>query len=312
MEDLLVNKKQVALVTGASGFIGKNLCGILIEKGYKVAVVPRDMLYNPDELQEYIEGVSPNYIFHLAAFGNHSDQIEDDLIFIANTFATFNLLNSSRDYPYLGLVNVSTSSVYDKTQNKPLSENDLPIPDGMYAATKLAAEQICTAFAKKHGKPIVNVRPFSVYGPGEADHRFIPTVIDAIENRKVLPLAPEPVHDWIYIEDFIEGLIEAAKNASKGGTYNLGTGIETSNLDVVSMLSNISGKEVHTKEYEKRNYDTNSWRANTAIAKAVLGFEAKTSLKDGLKKTFDWYKNPRDFMEQSLEGLGVFKPISEL
>src|SRR3972149_5934928 len=77
-------KDKIALITGLNGFLATNLAGALIEKGVKVAGIPRETLANPMLLDDFVSGLSPNYIFHFAAYGNHYDQDDDDEIVSKN------------------------------------------------------------------------------------------------------------------------------------------------------------------------------------------------------------------------------------
>jgi nucleoside-diphosphate-sugar epimerase len=139
----------------------------------------------------------------------------------------------------------------------------------------------------------VNIRPFSVYGEGESMHRFIPTVIDSIVNQKELDLYPDPVHDWIYIEDFIEGVLVVADNVAKlnGKAVNIGSGKQYTNKHVYEMLCDIARKrplETHKKNLNRPN-DTNvMWQADNTVLRK-LGWQAKYTLKEGLAKTYDYY-----------------------
>ena len=84
-----MSKKQTALVTGSNGFIGKHLCDKLLNEGFKVAQFPRTSLFDYNNVVKVLDEVKPDYIFHLAAYGNHSTQQDENQIFISNVLATF-------------------------------------------------------------------------------------------------------------------------------------------------------------------------------------------------------------------------------
>jgi len=309
-------KNRVALISGSGGFIGKNLAGLLIEKGCRVAGLPRALLLDPVALQAYLKEIHPDYIFHLAAYGNHYQQTQEDEIFSTNVFKTYALLAASLKTKYSAFINISTSSVYGE-YDKPLIE-DLPLTGkGFYARTKVCSEQLVKAFVDKFDKPIVNVRPFSVYGPGEARHRLIPTIVRSFFRDEKLTVYPDPVHDWIYVEDFINGLFKVADQAFdlRGQDINIGTGIQTSNKNVLEMLLSYSGAkpDLEYKDSDRAN-DTSHWCADITKIKK-LGWKPKFTLEKGLKDTFEYYKSYytqerkeptlKEIMDKSLKDVGA-------
>jgi len=304
-------RENVAVVTGANGFIGKNLVGLLIEKGYKVAAVPRELLNSPDGLVIFLESAKPTHIFHLASYGNHVNQTEDDEIFGTNIVKTYLLLRASLAVDYRAFINFSSSSVYG-IKDKPMNEADLPETNSFYGITKLSAEYLCRAFAKKYNRPIVSVRPFSVFGPGEAEHRFIPSAIKAIDKGLPYTLYSDPVHDWVYIEDLLNAVFSVAENIHqcKSGVVNIGTSKQHSNQEVFENLLYISGKK-HNPVIKRdgRDYDSGSWRADTSLITS-LGWHPKQTLMSGLEKTYNWFTNGtveptlQDAIDKSLDMLG--------
>lgn len=284
-------KDKTVAISGAGGFIGRNLAGILIEQGAKVAAIPTEILVNPPVLQNWLEKANPDIIFHLAAYGNHSTQKEEDEVFAANVFKTYILLTASKKIPYEAFINFSTSSVYGN-YDKPFREDFELKGRGFYARTKKCSEELVKAFVEKYDLPITTVRPFSVYGPGEGEHRFIPTIIRHLVTEDEMTLYPEPVHDWIYIEDFISGVDKCVDNVDnlKGEATNIGMGNQYSNREIYDMLCDIHGKTVDVDEKESPRYnDVNYWVANNERLKE-MGWRSKFSLKEGLEETYKFYK----------------------
>lgn len=282
--------KSNILISGSHGFIGTALIKSLAKK-HNVYIIVRELLDDPTALTEYIRKINPEYIYHLASYGNHSFQDKDMDTIATNTIKTFLLLNSLKDsgVQLKGFINFSSSSVYGKSAHV-MTENSPTIPLTMYGATKLATEHIARVFAQKYHIPLVTVRPFSVYGEGEASFRFIPTVISRIRDGEPLTLDPLPVHDWIYIDDFVDAVGIVVKNIGKlqGKSVNIGSGKEYRNLKVVYELETISGKDAKiNKVTGLRDYDTKtSWKSrNDTLIK--LGWKPKYSLKQGLRKTYE-------------------------
>jgi len=232
-------------VTGSNGFIGSRLCELI--KGDTVGL-RRNQIFTPYE---------PYSFFHLAAYGNHHHQ-KDVIETVHANVSDLIELTALKDTDLIRFYNVSTSAVHFAT-------------DTPYILTKKLGEQIINSLDSR----FINVRPYSVYGPGEAPHRFIPTVIRCLKSGEQMNLDTESCHDWIYVDDFIYSLIE-----SKEKVTEIGTGISTSNIEVVRMLEEISGKKLNFVLSKKmREYDRLDWVCPTPV-------QART-LYEGLKQTYD-------------------------
>lgn len=276
-----------AVVTGSSGFIGQHLVNRLKQDGFEVFRITHNMLDHFGKLRESMLKINPEYIFHLASYGNMGNQQNDDEIILANIIRTWTLLTATRDIKYNLFVNFSTSSVYGYNAEV-MGEWCKLRPITMYAATKAGAEYICRAFRKKHQKIIVSIRPFSVYGPGEADFRFIPTVIHNAVFKKPSQIVLGN-HDWIYIDDFIDGVMTITNNYQDltKRTFNIGTGEMHSNEDVVQEISKYIPVEYDVKpEYKK--YDSKIWVSDSKRLEK-LNWRCKTSFEEGIQKTVSHY-----------------------
>lgn len=285
------------LVTGANGFIGRHLVNFFKSmRGAYVLPIPHNKLSSINTIESLLQGAEIDYIFHLAAYGNMSDQKEDYTCIQSNILNTYNLLEATRGYPYKMFVNVSTSSVYGKVLS-PMKENFCFKPWTMYAATKGAAELIARVFAKQYNKPVVSARLFSVYGPGEADFRFIPTVIRNLLNSTEFRLDKHANHSWIYIDDVISALWAVAQGYSserRGGVINIGNWDQSSNIKVVDILENISGKKaIYLPIENMRSQDSPIWIADNSRLRK-LGWKSQWTLEEGLANTFITYKKLYD------------------
>ena len=262
-----------ALITGHSGFIGSHLCQLLITLDYEVVRFERKW-FTEKNLEQRLKKIKPDFIFHLSAYGNMFHQDEEEKTINANILDLCYLLHATRNINYKAFVNISTSSV------------TLPYQT-MYSATKLSGEHLCEAFANKYHKPIVSCRPYSIYGPGEADFRFIPTVIRKIIQDEVLELDPKPCHDWVYIDDCVEALLEASKK-TKQKIINIGTGISYSNLVTVKTIETILGKKAKIEIVKSlRKYDSKNWVCEKSI---LQNYEwPAVSFRVGLEKTVKYY-----------------------
>lgn len=271
-----MNTNKTALITGSSGFLGKHLLKTLKNSGYKTLRISHEFLRLQSDIHRFFDSAPVfDYIFHLSAYGNMGNHSNDEEIIESNILGTWNLLQATKDIPYKAFINVSSSSVTLPHQT-------------IYSATKLGAEALCRAFVDEYQKPIVTVRPYSVYGPEEADFRFIPTVFRSCMTGEPMTLAPG-THDWIYIDDVIRVLIEYVDNIDKlmGATGELGTGIMTSNKSLVKMIEGITGRKANiTEKKQLRSFDNDNWVSNSTIGAALF-------LDQGLKKYYEWYTNNR-------------------
>ena len=282
------------LISGISGFIGSHVRHYFIDHDITPIALDRHDLYiEVPKLARIIQAHKPNYIIHLASYGNHRYQTNDTETIMANYFALYNLLKASELIDFEAFINVGSSSMYGKKQFA-MRETDRLEPDTFYAATKAGGTYLARAFAIQNKAPIATVVPFSVYGDGEAEHRFIPQVIEHLHSRRVMSVSDHPFHDWIYVKDFVRGIASVIDNIDKlkGQTINIGTGKAHTNLDIIKKLERISGKQlsrIPSKVIHK--YDSPYWEADITKL-STLGWKPETTLTKGLKKCYDFYTNP--------------------
>lgn len=276
-------------VTGSSGFIGSHLLERFPKRN--TITLPHQYLSSIAPLKKIFEKEPPDYIYHLAGFGNMAHQDDETEIVHANVNSLMNLLLASKDYPYKSFINVSSSSAYG-IKDHPMHETNSLDSKSFYGVTKIAGELLVRAFVEKYDKPIVNVRPFSVYGPNEASYRLIPTLIRCIKGGEMI-LAPG-MHDWIYIDDFLDALMFIQEVASeyKGRAINIGTGVQYDNYDVLKKLcfiAKLNNPNILKIEHVKnlRSFDT--WVADNTLLKS-LGWTNNYSLTEGLQKVWNSMK----------------------
>ena len=226
------------------------------------------------------------------------NQTDPSMIVFSNIIGTFNMLKESVEIPYKGFINFGSSSEYGISEDA-MSENDRLLPETFYGASKAGATHLAYVFARQFNKPIVTVRPFSVYGPGEAVFRFIPTAIKNMITKNSFPLDSKANHDWIFIDDFIKGVLLVMEKVHQLGnigtkTVNIGSGRMHSNKEVCEMLKKISGFHYYAFPYEKlRPRDSAIWLSDNTLIKG-FGFHTDIMMEDGLKVTYDYYSKLYD------------------
>ena len=309
---------KTAFITGATGFIGANLTRELLARNLNVNIIARTTsnmwrfqdikgkikVHNVDILEEkkltsVVKQIKPDYIFHLAAYGAYPRiQTNEKKILQTNIIGTYNMLKAALDLPYSCFINTGTSSEYG-IKNKPMKESDLLEPNMTYGVAKAAATMLCQYFARVHKKPIVTLRPFSVYGYYEERFRLVPDIIlNCIKGNDVELTRGEQKRDFIFIEDMIEAYIKAIENPSiKGLVLNVGSGNDISVKEVAKMIHkmvNSKNRLIFGKK-KKEPFETDvCWRADISKIRKALHWKPKTNLQEGLKKTIGWFrKNKR-------------------
>lgn len=240
-------------LTGQSGFIGQAITKRLLAEG--CSVFPISKYVSEPAMKKLFEKHNPDYIIHLGAYGNHYFQTDFREIVGANILRTYYLLEAAKIFDYKLFYNFSTSSVTLKKQT-------------YYSITKYCGEQLANMY-----KNVVNIHPYSVYGEGEAEHRFIPKIISSLYTGELMVVDTEATHDWIYIDSFVDALFE--------GETEIGTGIKTTNSEIIKMLEDISGKSLQYTRGKVRDYDNDVWVAKKGVK--------DIGLYEGLKRTYEYF-----------------------
>jgi nucleoside-diphosphate-sugar epimerase len=292
------------LITGASGFIGYNLAKKLSALGANVFGTSRiarenkneafvwlkGSFENLNETKKILEEVRPDIIYHFSGEVTASNDIK-------HVHPTFHSLVTST-------VNILTEATRLNCERVILTGScteplELETAAGSpYAAAKCATRTYGNMFWQTYGTPVVIIRPFVGYGPGQSAGKLIPQVISSFLNDVSPKLTSGKwLSDWIYIEDVIDGTIAATLTPGiEGSTIDLGTGILTSVKDVVLEIRSIIGAQVSPDFGALPDRNNEFVRlADIEQTFARLNWRAKTSLKHGLIKTVDAYKNNRFF-----------------
>jgi nucleoside-diphosphate-sugar epimerase len=312
MNDILSRKR--ILVTGGAGFIGANLVRKLLLLNYDVNLLVRSStdlwrlkdilsrlkihkadISDKQSLTKIMTKINPKTIIHLATYSQYRNQEEFERMVKTNIDGTLNLLTASKDIDYDIFINTGSSSEYGRKEN-PMKETDLLEPISFYAATKSSTTLLCQVFSREYRKPIVTLRPFSAYGPYEEKSRFIPTIIKAvIENRPIKLTPGNQRRDFICVEDIVDVYIKTLPRGKElsGQIFNMGTGIEYTNDEVVQALFKVASKKVKIEKgaYQKRLWDTPHWIADISKTKRLLNWKPKFTLEQGLRYTYNWYRH---------------------
>lgn len=307
--------KRVA-ITGAAGFVGANLTRRLLNDGHDIHLLvrPDHALWRIDDIrgdlqmhaadlgdrpgvENAIRRIKPDWVFHLAAHGAYSWQIDLPEIVRTNIVGTMNLVEAAAAAGVEVLVNTGSSSEYGYKDHAP-PESELIEPNSHYAISKATATMFCRFTAHKCGIRMPTLRLYSVYGPYEEPRRLVPTlVVRGLESR-LPPLAnPDTARDYVYVADVVDAYVLAATTdiADAGAVYNVGTGIQTTLRDIVDVTREMLGvtETPNWGSLPDRSWDTTIWRADPTRIRTELGWRPRFGIREGLAETADWFRaNP--------------------
>ena len=260
------------LITGESGYVGKNLAQIYLSSGNDL------FYYKRNNTMEDLLRWKPEVIFHCAA-----EIYKEEEMFSSNIELTYKLLRLAEEIKTKAFIYIGSSSEYGR-KDHPMSETDYLYPTTMYEATK-GCGTLLTLASKVSS---IIARPFSIYGKNEPLRRFIPLIYEAYKQDKVLRVGPG-VHDFIYIDDFIHGLTICAKSILSEKTQkdivNFGTGVQYTNKEVVDIFEEVVGRKLKIEIVsDKRQYDSSRWICNPDYAREHYGFKSTVTLREGLER----------------------------
>ena len=251
-----------------------------------------------DKLEEMYATFTPEITFHFAAESHVDNSIRGDDDFLStNINGTHNILKCIKKYGGK-LVHVSTDEVYGSLgpDDPSFSETTPYDPRNPYSATKAASDHLVRSYVNTHNLEAVVTNCSNNYGPRQHKEKFIPTIIQHIKNNTPIPVYGNGsnIRDWLFVEDHCDALLTIGENFKRGERYNIGGGFECDNLTMVSMILDIMGKPPETHKNwinfvdDRKGHDLR-YSMDSSKLKNELGWEAKTNIFDGLRKTVEWY-----------------------
>jgi UDP-N-acetylglucosamine/UDP-N-acetyl-alpha-D-glucosaminouronate 4-epimerase len=309
--------RAVTLVTGGAGFIGSHLVERLLALGQRVRVVDnlstgklenlaavlsdiefvRGDLRDEELCRRAVRGTA--LVFHVAALPSVPRSLEDPWTsHDCNVNATLRLLIACAEARVRRVVYSSSSSAYGDSVALPKLESAEPLPCSPYAAAKLAGEHYVLAFARAGTVEGVALRYFNVFGPRQDPNSPYAAVIPAFlsaayEGRPVVVFGDgHQTRDFTYVANVVEANVLAAQApaaAASGTVANVGAGQRTSLLALVDLIREVTGRSVLCSSRPPRPGDVRDSLAGLERAERVLGYRPAVALKDGLKRTWEWF-----------------------
>ena len=320
-------------VTGGFGFIGSHLVKSLIKKKEGHIILLDNLTYasnintlkdldkscythlNIDigdcqDFSDICKKYNPIKIFHLAAESHVDRSIDGPNIFIkTNVEGTFNILNGvqkylseSKDKNNFKIIYISTDEVYGDIKKGKSSESDILLPNSPYSSSKASSDLLVRAWHKTYGLPVITTRCTNNYGSWQFPEKLIPLSIGKMLNYNNIPIYGDgsQIRDWIHVQDHVDALINISNSSEKllGEIYNIGSGNEFSNLDLITkiclimdeILPNKNGSYLDLISFvEDRPGHDMRYSLNINKIKNELGWSPKISFDDGIRDTIQWY-----------------------
>jgi len=315
------NNLPTILVTGAAGFIGFHLSRGLLEKGYRVIgldsmneyydvslkdsrleilkpypdfVFCKEDIQNLSGLKKIFQTHAIDRVCNLAAQAGVRYSLENPFSYQKSNLEGFlNLLEMAREYQVQNFVYASSSSVYGSNEKTPFSVEDrVDTPVSLYAATKKANELMAHAYHHLFGFPCTGLRFFTVYGPWGRPDMALFLFTDAILNNRPIDVYNygRMRRDFTYIDDIVDGTISAIEKPHAYEVFNLGNSNTTELLEFIRVIEEELGMEAQKNMMPLQPGDVPATSADIQKSKEMLGFNPKTSIREGIRKFLVWYR----------------------
>jgi UDP-glucose 4-epimerase len=297
------------LVTGGAGFIGSNLVRALLERGDTVRVLDNFSTGNRANLDELVDDVEVvegelrsyervhasvrgvDVVFHQGALPSVPRSVHDPLTTTAvNVEGTLNVLLAARDEGVSRVVFASSSSVYGNPRSLPCVESIAPDPISPYGVSKLAAERYCVSFSRVYALETIALRYFNVFGPRQDPTSqyaaVVPRFIAAVAAGRPIPVYGdgEQSRDFTYVTNVVEANLRAAEaEGISGAVVNVAAGSSTRVNELADAVGDLLGRSVGKEYLPIRPGDVRDSWADIDAARALLGYEPRVGLREGLR-----------------------------
>lgn len=307
-----------ALVTGGAGFIGSHLVDLLISEGHEVVVLDDlssgtlENLAGPlqEGTVEFVEGDittidfdeliskhKPEVVFSLAAQIDVRKSVQDPMQDAqTNILSVVKLADAARKNGVRRIIHTSSGgSIYGVPDTFPVNERQEIDPHSPYAVSKLSGELYLNAFGHLYGVETSYIAPANVYGPRQNPHGEAGVV--AIFSQRLLSGESTVVfgggkntRDYIFVGDVARAFLAAAGEAGNRQRFNIGTGVETSDMMLHTMVANAVGSPQKPENLPPRLGDLPRSSLDSTRAKEVLGWSPEVELEDGIKLTVEYFQ----------------------
>lgn len=308
-------------LTGAAGFIGSRVAAALLARGDEVVGFddfndfydPAVKRRNIDDLNEtggafllkegdlrVAEQVNAaldegaDVVVNLAARAGVRPSLEQPVLYTdTNVRGLVHILEAMRERGMKKLVHASSSSVYGGQEKVPFSEDDpINLPWSPYAATKRSNELMLATWHHLYGIESHALRFFTVFGPGQRPDLAISKFIRLIDEGKAIPFFGDGTtgRDYTFIDDIVQGVVASIDRVAGCEIINLGGDEPVTLTQMVETIEEVMGKKAELDRKPVQPGDVPRTMADVSKAKRMLGYEPKTSFKEGVAKQYEWYR----------------------
>lgn len=241
----------------------------------------------------------PQVIVNFAAETHVDRSIADASPFVdTNIKGTQVLLDACQSFPVKRFVHISTDEVYGEIRKGKFTEKTPFSPNSPYSSSKASADLLIKSYHRTFGLPCVIIRPSNNYGPWQYPEKLIPVMIKNALQNKPLPVYAKGLNcrEWLFVSDCCRGIMTVLKNGKEGEAYNIGSGHERRNIDVVKAILHILGKPESLITYvaDRPGHD---FRYSLDCRKSrALGWKPRVGFEEGLAATVSWYLSRRDWL----------------
>jgi len=316
------------LVTGGAGFIGSSFVRYVLRTQPGVEIINYDQLTyagnlrnleevasdsrytfvrgdiaDDDTVRAVFEGHRIDAVVNFAAETHVDRSIEDSTPFVrSNVVGTQCLLDNARRFRVSRFVQISTDEVYGSLGAEGAFREDTPIdPSSPYSASKAGADMLVLSYFRTHKFPVVITRCTNNYGPYQFPEKLIPVLIANAMNDRSLPIYGDGlnVREWIFADEHSRAVWLALSRGRDGEVYNIGSGQEKTNLEVVRAVLKLLGKPESLITYVKdRPGHDRRYAMDCSKIRREWGWQSEMEFSEGLARTIEWYKSHQDWMRE--------------
>jgi dTDP-glucose 4,6-dehydratase len=314
------------LVTGGAGFIGSEFVRQGVARGHEIAVIDklsyagdRERLKNTEgkitfyevdvtdrgSVADVFKRERPEIVVHWAAESHVDRSILDASPFVdTNIKGTQVLLDIAKQYEIKKFINISTDEVYGDLGEEGAFFETTPLnPSSPYSVSKASADMLGRAYHRTYGLPVITIRPSNNYGPWQYPEKLIPVVIlKALNGQKVPVYAKgENVREWLFVSDCAAAVFDTVEKGMAGEIYNVGSGEEKRNIDVVKAILKILGKPEDLIEFVKDRLGHDfRYSLNSDKIRREIGWKPSEQFTEGIEKTVKWYMENLEWVKSKI------------
>jgi dTDP-glucose 4,6-dehydratase len=317
------------LATGGAGFIGSEFVRQGVERGYEISVIDKlsyagdiERLKNAEgkitfykvdvtdrgSVGEVFRKERPDIVVHWAAESHVDRSILDASPFLdTNIKGTQVLLDIARQHEIKRFINISTDEVYGDLEEEGQFYETTPLnPSSPYSVSKASADMLGRVYHRTYGVPVITARPSNNYGPWQYPEKLIPVVILKAMNNEKIPVygTGQNIREWLFVTDCADAIFRVLEKGTVGEIYNIGSGEEKRNIEVVGTILKLSGKKEGLIKFVKDRLGHDyRYSLNSGKIRRELGWQIDMPFAKGIEKTVRWYIENMKWVRSKLKYL---------